>query len=171
MWEGTESNSAALQWCREEKSARGARAADVAERAPQRPGGPMQLTSKYPYPAAPLSLFPPLAPPPFLPAHPFASLGGCVPHPFSSRFMAPKVLYAATGRDIVSNVLKRQTLPHASYHCPPLTRPAPPPRASHHHPSVLLSYECHSQTLHLPQCAVPVLFASFLPCPSLPSPS
>ncbi|KAL3136510.1 hypothetical protein ABBQ38_005760 [Trebouxia sp. C0009 RCD-2024] len=29
----------------EEKSARGARAADVAERAPQRPGGPMQLTS------------------------------------------------------------------------------------------------------------------------------
>lgn len=32
--------------CREEKSARGARAADVAERAPPRPGGPVQLTSK-----------------------------------------------------------------------------------------------------------------------------
>ena len=31
---------------REEKSARGARAADVAERAPMRPGGPVQLTSK-----------------------------------------------------------------------------------------------------------------------------
>ena len=39
-----------LQRCREEKSARGARAADVAERAPQRPGGPMQLTSKWSYP-------------------------------------------------------------------------------------------------------------------------
>ena len=40
-----------LQWCREQKSARGARAADVAERAPPRPGGPVQLTSK----ALPLS--------------------------------------------------------------------------------------------------------------------
>lgn len=32
--------------CREEKSARGARAADVADRAPSRLGGPVQLTSK-----------------------------------------------------------------------------------------------------------------------------
>ena len=39
-------NCVCVSWYREEKSARGARAADVAERAPMRPGGPVQLTSK-----------------------------------------------------------------------------------------------------------------------------
>jgi len=39
-------NCVCVSWYREEKSARGARAADVAERAPIRPGGPVQLTSK-----------------------------------------------------------------------------------------------------------------------------